>query len=420
VGSSQVRARLLEATEHRVAVSVEGPRGSGTLELSSAEPVWATATPTLDFAAVALVQHAAADGCDLVIDGPATRAQLDRLDEYQMIWSSWRPDLFRRITLHAQEEVGESLPAGRDGAVMGFSGGVDAAFALAANKSGALGRTTQDVRHAVMVVDRSLRQGGDAALQRATTTARRSLHTYGVELAVVWSNWQENFSPAWFMSFNAGYMAVLHTFAAMRSAAVHATDRSYLEELRIPPYGSHMAINHLLGHPGFPVVSAGGTHTRLERVAFLVDHPVLLEGLRVCYQPDAGGGNCGHCEKCVRTQLELRAVGADAGPAFPSPLTLEDIGSLTIHRRQVLMHFEAILERLSPEDTAHEPLRTWMASQRSKPAAPRIRRLRTHVERLEQELRAAREEIEALRSSAPWGVTGRLRPAGDRVRGRLG
>ncbi len=405
--TATLRARLGEASEDRVTVVVEGADGSGTLEYSSPDPVWTAAPPNLDFAAIALVQRAAAQGCDLRLEGQVTKEQLERLDEYQLIWSVWRPDLFRPIRIEAEEEV-DPVSRPRHGAVMGFSGGVDAGFALAAHKSGIMGRLNREVDLGVLVVGFDLKHGDDSALERARNSARRQLDAYGVDLAVVRTNWQQEFCSAWFMSFNAGISAILHTFSTNHSAAIHANDHSYRLELRMPPYGSNMAINHLLGNPSFPVISTGGTHRRIERVAFLGDHPALLEGLRVCYQPDAGGANCGHCEKCVRTQLELRAVGQPTDQAFPSPLTVDDVRNATINNPTVLMHFEDILERLDPDDELPPVVEDWVADQRLA-RTPRVRELTGRVQELERQLREARQALDELKSSRSWKVTRPLR-----------
>lgn len=48
---------------------------------------------------------------------------------------------------------------GRRGAVLPFSGGVDAGFALAAHASRVLGRLNQDVTRAVLILGWDLREG---------------------------------------------------------------------------------------------------------------------------------------------------------------------------------------------------------------------------------------------------------------------
>src|SRR5690606_17026131 len=111
----------------------------------------------------------------------------------------------------------------------------------------------------------------------------------------------------------------------------------------------------------------------------------------------------GHCEKCVRTQLELRAVGlADAaGRAFPSPMTLQDLRRATINNPTVLMHFEDILERLSPDDELRRPVARWVRKQRAADDPQRTEH-RARTAALERELQETRGRLEALQGSRSW------------------
>ena len=410
-----VRARLESASPNAIAVRVESPDGPRLLEYRSPEPVWESEPPTSDFVAVALAQFASAHGCDLVIDGPVTTAQLERLDEYLQIWSVWRPDLFDHIRITAAEEVDEPTPARRRGAVMGFSGGVDASFALAAHSTGSLGRLTRSVDLGVLVIGWDIRQGDETGMRRAWSSARDSLDAYGARTAVVSTNWQQDFCKSWFMSFNSGLMAILHTFSGSHSSAVHATDLSYRDELKMPPYGGNMAVNHLLGAPWFPVVSTGGTHRRIERVGFLADHPVLLDDLRVCYQARAAGANCGRCEKCVRTQLELRVLGLRADRAFPSPVTAQNLWAAKATNTTVLLHFEDVLARMHEDDELRRPLSQWVRRE-TLAQARRQQSPLARVANLERRLATTHAELAALQASRWWRMTTPLRAANDRLR----
>lgn len=360
----EIVARLTRADASSLVVEVAGPMGTRALEYLSPDPVWPAPPPTLDFAAVALAQFAASEGCDLHLDGPVTRAQLERLEEYLAIWSVWRPRRFEAVRITAGQETELPDVADRGGAVMGFSGGVDASFALAAHSTGILGRMSRPVDLGVLVVGWDLRHGDDEALSRARASAERSLAEYGANVAVVSTNWQQDFCNAWFRSFGSGLLSVLHTFSGEHSAAILGTDVDYRQELSMPPYGSHMMVNHLLGNPWFPVVSTGGTHRRVDRVGFLRDHPTLLHGLRVCYQADAQGSNCGHCTKCVRTQLELRVNGLTSDEAFPVSMTVGDLRRATKNSPVALYFFEDILARMRPDDELRQPLEEWLRDHR--------------------------------------------------------
>jgi hypothetical protein len=423
-----IRAVLESSTPHRLVVRVDEPDRVGALTYTSPEPLWSTAPRTHDFIAVALAQYAAAAGDDLVVEGPVTAALLENLDEYLQIWSSWRPDLYRRVEIRPAEQVTVRAPA-TSSAVMGFSGGVDASFALAAHVDAAVGRLSRTIGRGVLVLGWDIKPGDEQGARRAEAAVRHSLSHYGVQTSVISTNWQQEYCRAWFMSFTSGLMGVLHTLSDEHGCAVHATDRSYSEELRIGPYGSHMMVNHLLGHPGFPLISTGGTHSRIDRLAYLEHHPQLLANLRVCYQADAGGANCGRCEKCVRTQLEMRAVGIASDAMFPTPMQADDLMRARAHRPAVLMHFEDVLRRLPDDDPVKPTLRHWLRDRRLEHAREaklplarvdelegRLARARTElgemgrrVSEAERQAAEAHAELAAVHASRSWRWTSPLR-----------
>jgi hypothetical protein len=416
-----IHARLVAKSDRELQVAVRHDGAQRRLYYRSQEPLWRDEPRTHDFIAVALAQFAAAVGDDLVVDGPVTRSQLEHLDEMLQIWPVWRPRKFQRVSVRATDEVELPEPGDRAGAAMGFSGGVDASFALAAHHDQLLGRLTRRIDLGVLVVGWDLRHGDDDAVHRATRSARESLTAYGVTPAVVSTNWQQEFCPAWFLMFNAGLTAILHTLSTQYSCAVHATDVDYRQELVRGPWSSNVAVNHLLGNPWFPVISTGGTHRRLDRVRHLTQHPQLLDNLRVCYQTDAGGANCGICEKCVRTQLELRVVGVHRPAAFAAPLTLERVLATHAKRLPVLHHLEVIASATPDDDPWKPELERWVERERLEldrsAGGPltELADLRREVAALHTQLGAAQQEIDAVHRSHSWQVTRPLRAAGSLV-----
>lgn len=102
------------------------------------------------------------------------------------------------------------------------------------------------------------------------------------------------------------------------------------------PMGSHPAVDHLFSSQTLRIVHDGSRFTRLEKVRELARWPIGLAALRVCPESPPGKANCGCCEKCLRTRLELLAAGIETSPAFgPSltPLALwEAVPALNGHR----------------------------------------------------------------------------------------
>jgi hypothetical protein len=91
------------------------------------------------------------------------------------------------------------------------------------------------------------------------------------------------------------------------------------------PMGSHPAVDHLLSTQRVQLIHDGSRFTRLEKVRELAAWPTALATLRVCPETDGVEANCGRCEKCLRTRLELLAVGVEETAAFGPSLTPIDL-----------------------------------------------------------------------------------------------
>ena len=87
------------------------------------------------------------------------------------------------------------------------------------------------------------------------------------------------------------------------------------------PMGSHPAVDGLFSSQRVTVVHDGGRFSRLEKVRDLASWPTALGALRVCPARLKDGANCGRCEKCLRTRLELLAAGVEETSVFGPSLT---------------------------------------------------------------------------------------------------
>jgi hypothetical protein len=415
-------AALAHADERRLAVRVRSDEGTQLLEYVGQGPTWQRPPATWDFIAVALSHHAAAAGRDLIVDGPVSVSQLDRLAEFVSIWAGWLPQVFRPVRISAAQEVHDPAAGPRRGAVMGFSGGVDASFALAAHHDGLLDRRSRDISTGVLVVGWDLRHHDDSARTVAQRAATESLSAYEVGTRVVATNWQQQFCPDWFTGYNVGLAALLQTFSADHDAAVLAADHAYLDEFATGPIGMHMSVNHLLAPVHFPIVTTGGTHRRVDRLAYLAHHPVLLANLRVCYQRDASGGNCGRCEKCVRTQLEMRVCGIDPTDHFACLMHPDDVQTLRISRTSQLIYLDHVAAALPDDDPSRVRLhallrreRLRLARRAGNPLVSLVDDGRLQLAAARAEADAASAELEAMRASRTWRATEPVRALRSRI-----
>jgi hypothetical protein len=87
------------------------------------------------------------------------------------------------------------------------------------------------------------------------------------------------------------------------------------------PAGSHAAVDSLFSSQRATIIHDGSRFSRLDKVRQLASWPAALKALRVCPANLGDQVNCGRCEKCLRTRLELLAAGVEDTTAFGPSLT---------------------------------------------------------------------------------------------------
>lgn len=126
---------------------------------------------------------------------------------------------------------------------------------------------------------------------------------------------------AWFAVANTSYLAATGHLMRPRlaSLALGSSGTGRVAGVTPPPL-----IDPLYSTDTLQVYGAQVMTTRIEKVRRLADWPEGLAVLRVCLlieMPEGGTLNCGQCDKCVRTMLELLALGDDALARAPFPAT---------------------------------------------------------------------------------------------------
>ena len=110
------------------------------------------------------------------------------------------------------------------------------------------------------------------------------------------------------------------------------------------PDGSNVITDPLWGNGETEIIYDGGEFRRIEKTQHIVNEaPAALDILRVCWQDK--GYNCGACDKCLRTMLTLRLLGASAR-TLPkiTRKDLDKIRSLRFYREDDLEFHKEIME----------------------------------------------------------------------------
>lgn len=87
------------------------------------------------------------------------------------------------------------------------------------------------------------------------------------------------------------------------------------------PMATHPAVDGQYSSQRVTVVQEGARFSRLDKIRDLAHWPTALAVLRVCPEAPADRTNCGKCEKCLVTRLELFAAGVEETPALGRSLT---------------------------------------------------------------------------------------------------
>ncbi|MGN6694241.1 MAG: hypothetical protein ACTHN0_08690 [Aquihabitans sp.] len=349
-----IRARLSPASApERIVVDIQTDHDADSQlwwETTSGEP---PALPDrLDPVAIALVAKAMNFTQDLHLEGPVSWRLLANLEEYIDAWTMWRPDILRRVAITADEVVddrgdGPGPLAGRG--VAAFSGGVDSVYAAVSSQQGLLGRRSLDLATAVLIQGFDVPLGDDAAFGVAAAGARALLGEIGIPLVTVRTNWKDVADPEWQMTFGLAVASTLHLFTDRAGNAVLASDTTY-GALNVP-WGSNPVTSPLLASSRMRLVQPGGGQTRTEKAAAIGGLASVRDHVRVCWEGEDHGRNCGRCEKCVRTKVNFLAAGHGAIPAL-GPLEPGQLRGLTIRStgaHSILVELLGETDHLDPE-----------------------------------------------------------------------
>ena len=134
------------------------------------------------------------------------------------------------------------------------------------------------------------------------------------------------------------------------------------------PWGTSWNIDPLWSSSRFQMVHGDASLWRADKLKAIVHEPLVRRHLRVCWENRRPTGNCGICEKCIRTMIALELVGELANfPAFdlgePLPKLIDQARPIS---RPLLSVYEGFLQRdISPE--LRTAIHRWLGRSRPKP-----------------------------------------------------
>lgn len=340
--------------------SVDGMRQELWWRISGAPNALPAPLMREDIIVTSLVFHAMHTKRNLHVRGRVSESVLDNMEVFQQIWTLWRPDIYTKIEISADVRVSEHRPAGRDKTgICAFSGGVDGTATAWRHHSRQAGQLNRQLIAGVLIRGFDIALDDDAGWSKAERTAALALSDIDLPLARVETNWRDQFCCDWEMEHAAGVLGCLRHWEEDAGSLLFGSDDNYRQ--LGGAWGSHPLPATLLGGGGTVIHYDGGAMTRTAKVALISEWPIAYDLLRVCWEGEDAGRNCGICRKCIKTKLNAVACGKPIPASLGARPTPQEVRSIKKINAFQLASMEEILE-VAKQNGIVDPLMGALAS----------------------------------------------------------
>ena len=285
----------------------------------------------------------------LSVEGTTDPALLAGIED-ALTWFS-AGDLSHRSPLILEAEAKEDPgPAGSKTMAL-VTGGVDSTASLLDNHRRYGPRHPRRVRLGMVVYGLDESTDGDA--RHPDGFLLEICEAFGIDLIAVETNLRE-LDPSvlfwWDRAQTPLWSGTAHAFAADVRELVIGSDEPLGEQSGRPFRGSDPILDNCFVSTHLRINRGVNGLTRSERVQLVASSDTALERLQVCNEPRATWRplNCGRCEKCIRTMLQLTVVDAlERATSFPgAELTPDAVAGLRFRDWEFRIYYEALAPML--------------------------------------------------------------------------
>ena len=298
-------------------------------------------------------------GEDLVIQGSISRQLYQGLHEIMREVLTWDIGL-RPIRIQVGELVPDPPRPPRSASF--FSGGVDSFYTYLKHQSDPA--EADRISSFILVNGFDISRHNTGLWQRTLENIEAVAAADGVGLTVIRSNIQDLVEPILLWDYaHGGCLAAVGLFVRAAFGRIYVpSTHSVAEQI---PWGSNLALDRHWSTETTTFVHDGTEATRLEKVTGQIARsPLALGHLRVCFENEPGAYNCGRCDKCLRTMMNLYVAGVlEQSGTFPHRIDPRLVASVpTIPGPHGGIFHSENLRALEDQDRAPELRRAIKAS----------------------------------------------------------
>lgn len=255
-------------------------------------------------------------GLPLHVQGSMSRAALRNLYEYQSVWARWKPESYKQVEIIPSSIV-ERITSKPDKAISAYSGGVDSIFTALRHRLGWLGNASYPLQAGLLVQGFDIPLANTAQFNQLIERIQPFADEVGITFKKMRTNMREVSGQYWGDSHLVQLACCLHNFSHEFDSALIGSGQPY--NALILPDGTTPITDHLLSGAQMNIVHDGAAYARSEKVAAISKHATAIKVLKVCWEGADAAANCGKCEKCMRTRMNLAASGLMSPPCFATP-----------------------------------------------------------------------------------------------------
>lgn len=300
-------------------------------------------------------------GQDLIIEGSISQELQSGMRKIMEKMCSWNLGL-KPIAIRASEVTPDTLPMADKNASF-FSGGVDSFYTYLKHKD-----RTDKIDYLILANGFDISLDNPGLWKQTCETMDDIASSEGVEIIKVESNIRSLIEPALIWDYtHGGCLAALGL--SLRKGIKHVYIPASLATGQLLPWGTHPELDALWSTESVSFHHDGADARRVDKVKFIARNPLALKHLRVCYINAKDKFNCGVCDKCLRTMINLRIAGKlGEAETFPHNINMELVKTLAVCNEQnAILHEENLeeLEKLGIEPELQAQLRKMLAAFRA-------------------------------------------------------
>jgi hypothetical protein len=318
-----------EGGYQRLSAQIRLAGGDQTMwfRIPAAIPVGTHADPFV----IALLTTAMNLKADLRVFGGVSRRLVESLPTVQAIFHSWFP---RMPVVPVQiDDVATSSPATANEVASFFSGGVDSFFTAIKNDS--------RVSTLLTVYGFDIPLNNLELRSRVSPCLQQAAHMLGKELIEIETNSRQLTEPhaAWpYHQFGAALASVAAVLGRRFGRVIIPASETYCH---LAPRGSHPLVDPFWSTDEVAIEHDGAEATRDEKTQRVANNAAAMKYLRVCWRNPDNAYNCGKCEKCLRTMINLLLAGAlERCATFPDQVNLGAVAAIEIPADTIYFYME--------------------------------------------------------------------------------